>query len=115
MNHELIIHCFDKWWRANKEVSDDWQVLSAPPSVIVSPAVFFHAKIVYDKSTREILKNDSGTSADQIELEVWMLGELPLLDLNRRSVERKRKSYERLNKVKKSFNNVINKKLDTDT
>jgi len=108
MKHELLIHCFGEWWQA--EVEDEcYSLMTHRVEVLVSPAVIFHSKIVYDKSTKKLLRNASDTSTAQIEMEVWMMGVLPKLNLERRAFDRKRKSFERLKKIEDSFNNAISR------
>ena len=110
MKHELLIHCFGQWWKHTVE-DDCYQIMRHQIEVLVSPAVRFQSKIVYDKSTKQLIRNETNTSPTQIEMEVWMMGELPVLNIERRAFERRRKSYERMKKEKETFNNVIDKKL----
>jgi len=109
MKHELLIHCFGEWWKHDVE-DESYQLMRHRVEVLVSPAVIFHSKIVYDKTTKKILKNTSDTSSTQIEMEVWMMGELPVLNIERRAFERKRKSYERMKKQTDSINKLLDKK-----
>ena len=111
MKHELLIHCFGQWWQADVE-DDSYSLMSHNIEVIVSPAVIFHSKLVYDKSTKKLLRNTTGTSSAQIEMEVWLLGEIPVINLERRAFERRRKSYERLKKSKESEERLINKVMN---
>lgn len=97
MKHELVIHCFDDWWSAAVE-DECYEVMTHDIEVLISPAITFTAKIVYDKSTKQFLKNETSTSSDQVEMEIWMLGALPELDINRSSFERQRKSHGRRKK-----------------
>jgi hypothetical protein len=100
MIHELVIYCFDKWWQATAN-QIDYTIVQHNIKVIVSPTILFNSKIVYDKTTKTILKNESNTSPEQIELEVWMRTEpLPKLATERNAFNRIRKSYERRMKFK---------------
>jgi len=109
MKHELLIHCFGQWWKHDVEDAC-YQIMQHNVEVIVSPAVRFQSKIVYDKTTKKLLRNETDTSSVQIEMEVWMMGELPILNIERRAFERKRKSYERMKKQTDSINKLLDSK-----
>jgi len=94
MKHELVVHCFGEWWEATVE-DDEYEVITHNIEVLISPAITFTAKIVYDKTTKKFLKNETDTSSAQVEMEIWMMGNLPTLDINRNAFERQRKSYQR--------------------
>jgi len=109
MKHKLLIHCFGQWWKHNAE-DKCYTLMQHNVDVLVSPAVLFQSKIVYDKTTKKLLRNASDTSSAQIEMEVWMMGELPVLNIERRAFERKRKSYERMKRQTDSINKLLDSK-----
>ena len=94
MKHELVIKVFDKWWQTVVE-DEFYEIMTHNVNVLLSPAIIIQSEIVYDKSTKTLLANVSNTSEVQVEMEVWLLGNLPELDTSRRGFERLRKSYER--------------------
>ena len=110
MKHELLIHCFGQWWKHDVE-EENFILMPGLIKVNVPLPVLSNSKIVYDKTTKKLLQNKSNTFPDQIEMEVWMLGPLPTLNIKRRAFERQRKSYVRMKKEKETFNNIIDKKL----
>ncbi len=104
MKHELIIYCFDKWWKGTVE-DECYKVMTHNVEVLVSPAVRFNADIVYDKSTKNLITNKTQTSSVQIEMEVWLMGNLPVMNLERKAFERLRKSYHRTKDLNDIYKN----------
>lgn len=94
MKHEFAIHCFGEWWKAEMD-DEEYTLMTHRTEVLISPAITFSAKIVYDKTTKKFLKNETDTSSAQVEMEIWMMGELPELALDRGNFERQRRSYQR--------------------
>jgi len=110
MKHKLLINAFDQWWKSEIEYNA-YELIHSNTGVIVSPSLRFNAKIIYDKTDDNLIENKSGTSAEQVQMEVWMLSNLPTLNIERRALERKRKSYERMTIIEKSFNDLLDRKL----
>ena len=106
MKHELNIYCFDQWWQA--EIEDTaYKAFGQNTYVVISPGVTFYSKIIYDKTIKKLIRCTTNATPEQIEMEVWMLNQLPVLNLERRAFERTRKSFDRKKKSEQAFDNVM--------
>jgi len=112
MKHKLFIHCFDQWWHAS--VEDDAYLIVAHNVIVLMPAsVKLQSRIIYDETVNALIENKTNTTVEAIKMEIWMLNNIPELNIERRAFDRKRRSYARLKKLDEktidAFNNAVNR------